>query len=179
MLPQVTKVTFCDGFEGPDGATGLIQSMGNGTAFNSVCSLAIIDETISMDACHTLGSTLGKNGLPNLRSFSLAVVPIGTRGLTILLQGLINSRCAYKLRVLLLSGAKVLGLAIGQDSLPSLQHLSLSKRGDDGVAYMIQGMQVSSRMKLTDLELCSVGMGNVGLRFLAQAIGSSTFVNCS
>jgi hypothetical protein len=189
LFPQLTKVTFYHAFEGPDGAAGLFHSVGNGTALNSVCSLSILEENLSMDACHALGSTFEKDALPNLESYSLAVSPIGTRGLTILLSGLIKSRCAYKLRELHLrncgidaEGAKRLGLIIGRDSLPSLQHLSLSsntKLGDDGVAYLLQGMQASSRLKITNLELGSVGMGNVGLKFLAEAIGSSTFVNVS
>lgn len=132
LLPKLTKLTFYNAFEGPDGATGLFHSMGSGTAFNSVCSVSITEDSLSMDACHTLRSTLEKNAFPLLESFSLAVVPIGTGGLTVLLQGLMKSWCANKMGELQLrkcgicaEGVKCLGLIIGRDSLPSLQHLSL------------------------------------------------------
>lgn len=189
LLPKLTKLTFPHAFEGPDGATGLFNSMGNGTAFSSVCSLSITEDSLSMDACHAQASSFERNAFPSLESCSLSDVPIGTRGLIILLQGLIMSPCACKLQELYLrscsicvEGAKFLGVIIGHDSLQSLQRLNVShntKLGDDGVAYLLHGMQTSSRVKLQALHLSLVGMGNVGLKSLAEAIGSSAFVNLS
>jgi len=78
-------------------------------------------------------------------------------------------------------GAKLLGLLIGRDVLPSLQKLVLSSNrylGDQGVAYLAQGLQASCRTKLNSLRLSLAGMGDAGLKYLAEAIGSGAFLNC-
>lgn len=72
-----------------------------------------------------------------------------------------------------MEGAKVLGLAIERDFLPSLQKLDMSnnsKLGNDWVRILTQSLQSSSLTKLTDLELEYVGMDDAGRKLLADAI---------
>ena len=105
-----------------------------------------------------------------------------------MLQGIEHNACAYTLRVLGLShrqicaeGAKALGLAIGHDTLPSLQELNISNNvelGNDGVTYLAQGLQASSKTKLRSLSLDSVRMDLAGHQSLAELIESGALVHC-
>ena len=45
--------------------------------------------------------------------------------------------------------------------------------------YLAQGLQASSRTKLSELGLNSVGMGNAGFNSLAEAIRSGALSECS
>lgn len=76
-----------------------------------------------------------------------------------------------------MEGAKLFGLLTGRDVLP-LQELVLSNNknlGDEGVAYLIQGLQGCSKIRLHSLCLNSFLMGDAGLKSLAEAIGSGRF----
>lgn len=148
----------------------------------NVLELHISDHGLKADLFQALSSTLRSDALPCLENLSLRRTPISTEVLATLLEGLAQSMCAYTLRCLILSecglraeGAKVLGLAIERDFLPSLQKLDMSsnsKLGNDGVTYLTQGLQVSSLTELTDLNLKDVGMDDAGCKFLADAIHS-------
>jgi hypothetical protein len=62
-----------------------------------------------------------------------------------------------------------------------LQELVLSGNqnlGDEGVMYLAQGLQGSSKIKLDSLLLISVGMGDAGLKSLAEAIESGALLEC-
>ena len=83
-----------------------------------------------------------------------------------------QSACAHTLRELNLykcsicaEGAKLLGLLIGQDSLPSLQELDIHGNRDlgiDRVRVLTQGLQASSLTKLTNLNFEYVGLDDEG-----------------
>jgi Ran GTPase-activating protein (RanGAP) involved in mRNA processing and transport len=113
---------------------------------------------------------------------------ISSNGLAALLQGLEQSTCADKLRKLDLNdchigteGAKVLGLAIGRASLPSLEKLDISDNaciGCDGVTSLVQGLQTASRTRLISLYMHSIGMGDAGLKSLADAIRCGVLADC-
>lgn len=80
-----------------------------------------------------------------------------------------------------MEGAKLLGLLIGRDVLLSLQELVLSYNkslSNEGVAYLMQGLQGSSKVKLHSLCLNSVGMGDAGLKSLAEAVGVGALLEC-
>lgn len=77
---------------------------------------------------------------------------------------------------------EVLGLAIGRDILPSLRDLTISYNpglSDEGVTSLALGLQASSRTKLKTLHLNSVGMGDAGLKSLAEAIQRGALEECS
>lgn len=109
---------------------------------------------------------------------------ISSNGLAALLQGLEQSTCADKLRKLDLNdchigteGAKVLGLAIGRDSL-KLDISDNASIGCDGVTSLAQGLQTASRTRLISLYMHSIGMGDAGLKSLADAIRCGVLADC-
>ncbi len=51
--------------------------------------------------------------------------------------------------------------------------------GDEGVTYLAQCLQASSRIKLTSLGSLDVGMGDAGLEALAEVIRSGALVECT
>ena len=146
-------------------------------------------ENLSTVHLHALGSLLGKGVLPNLQCFDLSSTRIASEDLAVLLRGIEQSACADKLQHLDLSscsicpeGAEVLGLASGSDILPSLVHLNICRNaglGDEGVSFLGRGLQTSSRTKLKILQLSSVGMGDAGLKSLAEALSSGALEHCS
>lgn len=78
-------------------------------------------------------------------------------------------------------GAELLGGALGRDLLPSLQVLSVCKNPnllDDGIGHLALGLCKSSPIKLASLNLSSVGMGDMGLTFLAEVIRRGALVHC-
>ncbi len=90
-----------------------------------------IGEGLTRDAVQVLTSMLGQNALPSLENLGLGHVQIKSGDLANLLHGLEQSVCARRLRGLRFSicaeGVKVLGIAIGRDSFPSLENLDLGR----------------------------------------------------
>lgn len=98
-----------------------------------------------------------------------------------IVDALAHCESSDSLSVASVQGA-ALGVTIRQDCLPFLQVLSLwynRKIGDEGMMYLAQGLQASSRTKLSELGLNSVGMGNAGFNSLAEAIRSGALSECS
>jgi len=78
-------------------------------------------------------------------------------------------------------GRRGLGLGHSTGCAAALQELVLNDNedfGDEGVTYLAQGLQASSRTKLHCLHLSLVGMGDAGLKSLAEAIGSGALLEC-
>jgi len=50
--------------------------------------------------------------------------------------------------------------------------------GDEGIAYLAQGVQASSRIKLTTLRLVDVGWGDADLEALAEVIRTGALMEC-
>ncbi len=147
LAPHLVHLDSSSAFQGTDGPIRVFQSIVTSpTAFQSVRTLELSQECIGLTACRALGSALKHNAFPELPTPSLSGAPIGSDGFLSLFQGLEHSACADKLRALNFSGCsisaiglKALGLAIGQDCLPSLQELLFSGNsnlGNEGVAYL-------------------------------------------
>ena len=189
LAPQLMHLEFSNAFSGDDGAASVFQAMRTKPiVFRSVQTLEVVSRHMGVNACRALGSALQKNALPQLRTLRLTGSLIGSNGFISLLRGIEHSACANTLRALQVSGcgigvegAKLLGLLIGRDFLPSLQELVLSVNknlGDEGVTYLTQSLQASSKTKLNSLGLNSVGMGEAGLKSLAEAIGGGPLLEC-
>ena len=189
VLLPLTRLQFYNAFQEYDGPMWLFNSMGtHPTAFQNVLELVISTRYMRVDACQTLASVLNTNALPKLQTLCLSDTPIGLSGFLPILQGLELSACGKTLRVLNIMkcnisvrGAEALGQAIRRDVLPSLQELFLNDNrdlGDEGVTYLAQGLQASSQIKLHCLHLSLVGIGDAGLKSLAEAIGSGALLEC-
>lgn len=168
----------------------MIQSIvANPMVFKAVEELGLGDPALTTHELHALSPVLGKDALPNLRKLCIENILIGSNDMIAIVQGLGKSTCAEKVQVLNLNssricaeGAKVLGMAIGRDLLPSLQELCIlysDDIGDSGVTSLALGLQASSRTKLTRLYMGAVGMGDAGLKSLAEAIRGGALENCS
>jgi len=181
LAPKSAGLYFDRAFRNSRGATLVFQSIGaNLTIFQNVLELHTSDYCLKTDFFQALSTTLNSNALPCLENLSLRRTRIPADVLATLLGCLAQSACAHTLRCLILSdcgirveGAKVLGLAIERDSLPSLQKLDISsnKLGKDGVTYVTQGLQ-ASLTKLTDLNLKDVDMDDAGHKCLTDTIQS-------
>lgn len=133
LVSQMTKIAFIGAFREGEGATRVFQAMGKATAVKSLLELYISERGLTTEAFHALSSTLKTNALPRLKFLSLTHTRFESDDLATLLQSLERSTCAQTFRKLNLNacgisaeGAKVLGLAIERDSLPSLEVLDIS-----------------------------------------------------
>ena len=154
MVPKLAGLYFDRAFKDSRGATLVFQSIGaNLTMFQNVLELHISDYGLKTDFFQALCSMFKSDALPCLENLSLRGTRISADLIPTLLEGLAQSACARTLRCLDLSdcgirseGAKVVGLAIELDSLPSLQKPDMSnnsKLGNDGVIYVTQALQAS------------------------------------